>query len=702
VERKQSEKRPDWLLDDSPYRAELSRREASNEIVLSNGLISRTFRLKPNGATVAFDNLMTDASILRGVKPEAILELDGVKYEVGGLKGQKEYSCLRPEWVDSMTSDPGAFQFVDCTTGKIKERFAWKRRRYSEGRAWPPPGVELVMNYRPPESADEKHKGLVLSVHYAMYDAVPVLEKWFTLHNGGETPVTLNTFISEILAAVEYEAAEELCGPTPWLTPNMHVESDYAFCSNPKQTTHWVKDPQYTTQPGFGNANPCLLESRLPLGPDESIEPGQTFESFRTFELVYDSTERERKALSLRRMYRIVAPWVTENPIFMHVGKSDPDSVRKAIDQCAEVGFEMVVITFWSGFNMENDDPAYIALHKELADYAHGKGIELGAYSLLASRAISAEHDVINPETGKTGGAKFGNSPCLCSEWGDDYFRKIGAFFEKTGCDILEHDGSYPGDVCASENHPGHRGLADSQWKQWRKITELYKWCCANGVYLNIPDWYFLTGGSKTCMTYSEGNNTLPREMQTILNRQNIYDGTWNKTPSMGWMFTPLMEYGGGGAAATIEPLHENLDVYEWHLAQNFGAGVQSCYRGPRLYDTDETKALVKKWVDFYKKYRPILDSDIIHVRRPDGRDIDCILHVNPKLDQKGLAMVYNSSGRPIERMLKLPLYYTGLTQTAMVREQEGKSREYALDRQYNIEIPVRIDDNTITWFVIE
>ena len=86
---------------------------------------------------------------------------------------------------------------------------------------------------------------------------------------------------------------------------------------------------------------------------------------------------------------------------------------------------------------------------KELVDYAHAKGVELGGYSLLASRSISNEHDAINPETGKPGGAIFGNSPCLCSEWGIDYFHNITTFISQTGLDLLEHDGSYPGDACA-------------------------------------------------------------------------------------------------------------------------------------------------------------------------------------------------------------------------------------------------------------
>ena len=203
-------------------------------------------------------------------------------------------------------------------------------------------------------------------------------------------------------------------------------------------------------------------------------------------------------------------------------------------------------------------------------------------------------------------------------------------------------------------------------------------------------------------MGYREVNWSLPRQRQLVLARQNIFDGTWEKTPSMGWMFVPLVEYHGGGETATLEPLREHLDAYEGHLAANFGAGVQACYRGPRLYDAEETRALVKRWVDFYKKYRAILDSDIVHVRRADGRDIDCLLHVNAQLEHRGLAVVYNPLDRAVERVLRLPLYYTGLTEKAAIRKQGGKAREYELDRQYNVEVPVALEARGNTWLVIE
>ncbi len=691
----------DWLVTGVTEPVRVVERADGEEVVMDNALIRRTFRLRPNAATVGYDNLMTGESMLRAVKPEARLEIDGVRFDVGGLQGQPDHAYLLSEWLDSLRSNPEAFQFAGYEIGETKERFAWRRKRYCADTAWPPAGASLSLHFKPPAG---KLKRLRLSVHYEMYEGIPLLCKWLSVHNGSESSVRLNSYTSEILALVEYESHVE--NYEKWNVPNIHVESDYSFAGMnayvANQTTHWEKDPQYMTQVSYPRENPCLLESRPPVGPDQDIEPGGMFESFRTFELVFDSTERERKGLSVRRMYRTIAPWVTENPIMMHVRRADPKSVRLAIDQCAEVGFEMVILTFGSGFNIENEDPQYLAQMKELADYAHSKGIEIGGYSLLSSRRISNEHDVIDKATGRPGGAKFGNAPCIGSKWGQEYFRKLYAFFEKTGFDLLEHDGSYPGDTCASTSHPGHRGYEDSQWAQWKVISDFYKWCRGRGIYLNVPDFYYLAGSTKCAMGYRETNWSLPREQQIIHGRQNIFDGTWTKTPSMGWMFVPLVQYHGGGAAATLEPLSEHLDAYEAHLAQNFGAGVQACYRGPRLYDTDQTKAIVKKWVEFYKKYRAILDSDIIHVRRADGRDIDCILHVNPELKHKGLAMVYNPLSRKVEKKLKLPLYYTGLTKTARIREREGRSRKYELDRGYNVAVSVIVEARGVTWFVIE
>jgi hypothetical protein len=547
----------------------------------------------------------------------------------------------------------------------------------------------------------------ILEVHYELYDGLPLLAKWLIVRNQSDQPVNLRSIVVEQLAAVE---PESIVDGTPanfrGLYRDLEVFSDYSFGGNmtgdaDAPAVHWKSDPLYATQVHYERKTPCLLECSPPLGPGVVLQPGEAFESFRVFELVHDNTDRERRGLALRHAYRALAPWTQENPVLMHVRSAQPEAVKLAIDQCAELGFQLVIMTFGSGFDIENEKPEYLAQLKELADYARSKGIALGGYSLLASRSIDPENDAINPLTGKPGGARFGDSPCLGSRWGQDYFRKLKQFFQSTGCNVLEHDGSYPGDVCASTNHPGHLGLADSQWKQWKIITGFYQWCRGRGIYLNVPDWYYLAGSSKCAMGYRETNWSLPRDEQEIIERQNIFDGTWEKTPSMGWMFVPLTEYQGGGAAATIEPLKEHLPHYETRLANLFGAGVQACYRGPRLYDSDETKELVKHWVGFYQQHRAILDSDLIHLRRADGRDWDGWLHVNPKLPERGLAMFYNPSDIPIQRKISLPLYYTGLSDAAVVDREDGTSGTISLARDYSATVTVSIPARGRTWLTI-
>lgn len=203
-------------------------------------------------------------------------------------------------------------------------------------------------------------------------------------------------------------------------------------------------------------------------------------------------------------------------------------------------------------------------------------------------------------------------------------------------------------------------------------------------------------------MGYRETNWSLPRAQQEIIERQNIYDGTWNKTPSMGWMFVPLVEYHGGGAAATIEPLKNHLPHYEQRLANLFGAGVQACYRGPVLYDAVETKVMVKQWVDFYKRHRQVLDGDIIHLRRPDGRDWDGLLHVNPSGKEKGLLMLYNPLDQEISRELTIPVYYTGLHEEVSLEDEFGNVKTHKVDRDYRIKIHVIIPKNGYLYFVMK
>ncbi len=689
----------DWLLNPNSFEAMVTQTE--HEVTLSNGLIRRVFRTTPNAATVGFDNLMTGETLLRAVRPEGSVTLNGIEYSIGGLAGQPNQAFLTAAWIDDLQADPKAFQFRGLSIGQPQPRMEWKRvRHHAPDAHWPPSGVYLRMNYELPTLA-----GVTVSVHYELYDGIPVISKWLTVENRSSGPVTVDRFTAEILATIEHDNQVETREGIALENPmGLHVETDMAFGgfdyrNANRHTIHWRIDPLYSTQVNYLLQQPCLLVVEPTEGPSQDIETGHTFESFRVFELIHDSTDRERRGLSLRKMYRLMAPWVTENPLMLHCQSADETVVRNAIDQAAETGFEMVILSFGSGFDAENDQAAYLSHWKQLSDYAISKGIHLGCYSLYSSRDAGAENNII-PPSGLTNA--HGVCPAITSPWGQRYLQRLYHLFEQTGFMVFENDGPYPGDVDTTSRPPLQKGIEDSRWVHWRIWREFYKHLRGKGVYLNLPDYYYMSGANKCGMGYRETNWSLPRAQQLIHTRQNIYDGTWTKSPSMGWMFVPLVEYQGGGAAATIEPLQDHCDHYEMMLRSNLGLGVQACYRGPRLYDTDKTKKMVTKAVEWYIRHRDILESDLIHGRRADGRDVDWMLHVNPQLTERAFLSVYNPTDAEITKTILVPLYYSGLSERATVSIESGAALPIELDLDRRVKLTLTVPAQGYTYAVFQ
>ena len=694
----------DWLVQPVFQKATVTKTADGKDLELNNGLLKRVFRLQPNIACTDLTNLSNSQQLLRAIKPEAILTIDGIQYNIGGLHGQSEKAYLRKEWIDQLTAHDSDFHYTNYEVKDLKP-FLNRKSTYWAMNKKAATGKDISFQYR---SSLSSLQNILVTVHYELYDGIPLIVKWMSVENRSTHSILLNKAINEVLAFVEEESA--VVG-----TPNqmkkqhgIYVETNYAFNNAMRydisdQTTHWTTDRSYTSQVNYNYQTPCVLEVYPEKMKGVTLEPGTVFNSVRTHELLMDSYDRERRGLAIRKMYSTVAPWTTENPIFMHLVSKNDEEVKRAIDQCAATGYEALILSFGSHCNMEDSSTANIAKWKSLTAYAHQKNISIGGYSLFSSRRISDEDDVIDPVSGKPDAAAFfGNAPCMGSKWGLAYLDKLKYFIKQTGFDLFENDGPYPGDVCASTKHPGHTGLDDSQWKQMELQKGFYHWCNENGIYVNAPDWYFLDGTNKIAIGYREVNFSLSREQQKILNRQNIYDGLWEKTPAMSWGFVPLTRYQGGGPEAVLEPLSEHLKDYEQLMFQYYGSGVQACYRGPRLYDNDITKQTVIKSISWYKKYRSILNSDIIHLRRADGRDWDGILHVNPQLPTKGMLLVYNPLKEKITRTIQVPLYYSGLTTTATIREKDGVENLHILNRNYEAALTMTIEPESYTWFTIQ
>lgn len=675
----------DWLVDPAPYVSTV--RQEGDRLVMANGLVSRTLLLEPGVATWSFRNLMTDEEYVRAPSPEATLTIDGKDVAVGGVTGMPVLGYTCPQDVARYQAE-GPYRLTGWHERPIAARLEWKRRSEWMTRElpWPPKGREVVLSFASGDPALPS-----VDVHYEIYDGAPILAKWITATNATARTLKLDTYASEILRLSEYHAQHDLDfreNPS-----DLFAVSEFIYGSASAKARDMGfelrTDPAYKTQMSYLMDSPCRLVATPQLPSAATLAPGADWTSHRIWEVAFDSSDRERCGLAVRRFWRLVAPWTDENPLIFHLTASSDEKVREGIRQCVETGFETLLMSFGSGFDLESRDPAYRRRYAGLSAEAKRAGVAFGGYSLTASRSAGT------PEENVQGGTpRFGTCPCLAAKWGREYLACLKDFMREADFGIFENDGPYPGDTCTATNHCGHAGYADSFIAQWRAEADLYRFCRAHGIYVNQPDNYYLVGGSKNGMGYKEVNWSLPRDQQLLVERQNVYDGTWTKTTSMGWMFVPLAQYHGGGAAATVEPLKEHLKHYDQRFADLLGAGVQACWRGPRLFDAPETLALVRKWTAFYKKYRRVLTGDLIHLRRPDGRDWDGWLMCDAAApgETKAIASLFNPTDEALVREIVLPLHYAGLRGRAGIRiGEEGPVRETALDAQDRARIRVTI-----------
>ncbi|NOU88344.1 hypothetical protein GC102_21650 [Paenibacillus sp. LMG 31460] len=616
-----------WVV--KPVTTSSSISESDTQIVMTNGLVERIFSKSANMTTVSYKNLYTGASMLAGAnpQPDAVIGLDGQMFEVGGSGSSSK-----------------TFQFKSYQAGDPIKPYEWTPKSYSDpldkDKPWAPKGKAITITYEASPDFPDAYKGITIEVHYEIYDGIPVISKTVKVINNGTTNTVVTSLTAEQLALASSNKDKI------YLETDFKGDEHNIWRNNDiGRTIKWQNDTDYS-----------LVSSKYEHGPAQTLQTGQSFESFRTFELLHSVDFFEWKQMEIKKMYRTLFPQITDNPIFMHLIADDSATIRKAVDQATGAGFEMIFQSFGSGANTESTDQAYINRHKADYDYAHSKGIYMGAYTMVAARGDQPASDSYQEV--------WGNMRDLSSPTFNTFWTNTKNFIDKTGLDALEFDGPYP--MSINSKYP-----ESSQVNQWTNATkQMGIDVRQRGMYANAADWFYLNGYNKNGIGYEEIAWSQPRQEQLIFGRQAIYNATFQKTPSMGWSFVPIENYHGGGSTASFEPLSQNISDYDFVLAQNFGSGVMAAYRGKELYDSEGTKAVVTKWTDFYKKYKAILNSDIVHIKAPEfdpnntkrTTGLDAIIHVNTQTKEKGLMMVYNQTDTPRTETISVPLYYTGLT----------------------------------------
>lgn len=603
---------PFWILCEESSVASVT--EIENEVVFSNRYIKRIIS-RLSGITVSIaDGDGTEA--LASPVREGEVSVNGVKYALEG-----EFSLNIKE--GNVTNKGFDYTPVEYNTHPYP---------------YPAPGKVAELTY--------DYEEFSATVIYEIFDNMPIMRKSLYVKNTGDKTLTVDTAETENLCFTDEGRLR------------FYMEADYVGGNG----TGFYNDTSI-----FYDGN--TVSAHFDMGPDYDLAPGEVFRGMQVYEIFCQSRCFDHRMNEVQNMYRRVAPWVNEAPMYMHLISDNSAEIRRTADELSEIGFDMIIQSFGSGINMESEDEGYIERVRSDYDYVHSKGMRIGGYTL----AIIKDYKSVNHDCA-TNGDHSQISRCLCTAWSEGYWSRVLNFIKKTGTDFIEIDGPYHFYLCTG-NKPGqtehkHKGLSDSRYMQWLKSSvEIYARMRQLGLYINAPDWQYLAGTNKNAAGYEEIAFSQPRTVQLLVTRIYGYKGTYHKIPSMGWGFLPIDEYHGGDKAASFEPLTDNLADYDWALAQAAASGIWPCVRGKKVYDSPQSKAVIKYWCDLIKHHRKLLNSNTVHVYPPKptgnlsiAEDIDVILQEDSSGCAKLFLMVCNQTLEKRSKTLVLPAFFTGLT----------------------------------------
>ena len=328
----------------------------------------------------------------------------------------------------ALAADPASpFEFLALTQAPMDAPFDWLpgARGSDASLPWPPPGLRLVASFAGLQGS--AWAGVLVNVSYALYDGMPLLGKWVdvacpaascsvVLDGVQVASLALNPGFSPVATSAYPGNAEDVPSGTPVFPGTGRLTA----LTSLQYGVHAQHSNDVVTAGGDAGST----QPRLTVGDDAGLAlalggpSGAPFASVRLYLLLHDEageqgvavplypssetywgctlgpcavpgsgtplegTFTERRGLALRRFLLAVAPQVAEAPLQYHLAVSDSASVRAACDQMAAVGWEMLVLSYGSGFDVESTDPAYLARVAADVAYCRGKGIEVGGYDV--------------------------------------------------------------------------------------------------------------------------------------------------------------------------------------------------------------------------------------------------------------------------------------------------------------------------------
>lgn len=683
----------DWLTQESCNVSTTVTFE-NNVLTISNGLISRSFLTYPAFCTIEYLRLTPiPYTFLRALAPEGNVTLNSSSFNIGGCLGVPDGHAefWNPElYLDSLKPDPESFTFKSYEVSAPHEPFPWVpgTRSSPTNIKWPPQGRHVTITFSPPKSENyTDFEGVLPILHYEMYDCVPALTKWIQISNESPKPVIVNELYTELLR-VPNGAPERLtsmgymASMPPW-DDMLTLDPHQGFPG--RSQNYWYWDPDFDA-PNDNELHATWsyytylkvgynwdMSYGGPTGPGAIVDPRDTFTAVSWKFLLHDSEELERRGLTLKRFLRVVAPQTYEAPTtMMTTNINSTVQFRSAISQAAQVGADVLIVAFGAdGYcglcdgQMLNE--TWRTWFAEQVAFAKSMNVTMSAYTLMQhngwGETVPEGEEAVNRDGTNASVA------CMATDWHAKYRQNVLDFIKNTSLGGLETDGQYEAYPCAA-THGDHRhnGIDGSFHAQLATTLEFNVNLKKLGVYQTSADSYVFSGTNRWNHADNDAGFRLSLWEGMTMSRNYCYDSTYFRVPTSGQycindMTQRTFDECGGYGLARMQCLH-------FALGSLLVSGTFPVFISDTLYvrgdqDAATIMTVVSQWFAFFKKYRPLLGTDLfLHVAPVTSRTIEVTVHSkrNCRPGEPCLIVgVVNPSNSPKKQVVPISVYYSGI-----------------------------------------
>ena len=182
-------------------------------------------------------------------------------------------------------------------------------------------GKHLSLHFVAPKSSPASHKSLLVTVHYEMYDGIPLLSKWVTIEN--------NDLAHGSNISVGVTFGERLEVNWQW---SKYGQNWLEVTNDEPHGNEVIWEELHGEEQKMRGSRQACVTSKYDR--EFTVKLAAGFVSFRTHVLAHASEGAERIGLARRQILRRLAPHTLENPIYFHITTSESRQFRKV---CVEL-----------------------------------------------------------------------------------------------------------------------------------------------------------------------------------------------------------------------------------------------------------------------------------------------------------------------------------------------------------------------------